>query len=205
MPNKVIEILTKVGAVLSNGHFVGTSGKHFDAYLNKDALFPHTAETSKICSIIARSTKHLEIDIVAAPALGGLFFSQWVAHHLSRLRRKEILATFTEKTSDNDQVFTRGYDKLIKGKKVLVVEDFVTTGNTVRKVVKGVNAAGGKVVAVCVLVNKDNKNVSAKTFSATLITLADFAVENYDANRCPMCKKNVPVNTAFGHGKKFAK
>ncbi len=203
MGNKVIQILTKVGAILPNSHFVGTSGRHFDTYLTKDALFPHTAETSEICKFFAEQNKHLEMDVVAAPALGGLIFSQWIAHHLSQLKGKEILAVFTEKTPENDQIFTRGYDKLVKGKNVLVIEDFTTTGGSAKKVVESVQKADGNVIGVCVMVNKDPVNVNSATFGVPFTALADLVVENYEADTCPLCKNNIPVNITFGHGKKF--
>lgn len=203
MRNKVIDILTGLGAILTNNHFVGTSGRHFGTYLNKDALFPHTAETSKICALVAQKAKQLQIDVVVAPALGGLILSQWVAHHLSRIKNKKILATFTEKTPENNQIITRGYDKLIKNRNILVVEDFITTGGSVKKTINSVRKAGGRIVAVCALVNKNPRNVSSKNLGVPLITLADLPIESYDANDCPMCKINQPVNTVLGHGKKF--
>ena len=54
---EIIDILTKVGAILVNGHFVGTSGLHFDTYINKDFLYPHTEETSHICKILQKNIK----------------------------------------------------------------------------------------------------------------------------------------------------
>jgi orotate phosphoribosyltransferase len=201
--NEVIEILTKVGAILPDSHFVGTSGRHFDTYLTKDALFPHTQETSRICQLLAEANKDLDIDVVAAPALGGLILSQWVAHFLSEIKGKEILAVFTEKTPDNNQIFTRGYDKYVKGKKILIIEDFTTTGGSAKKVVDSVRAAGGAVAKVCVMVNKNPAQVTEAMFNAPFQALSELVVENFDAASCPLCKNNVPVNVTVGHGKKF--
>lgn len=198
----VIEILKKVGAVLADSHFVGTSGRHFDTYITKDALFPHTAETSEICRMFAEKNKDLDIDAVAAPALGGIIVAQWTAHHLSQIRGKEILAVFTEKTAENDQVFTRGYDAHVRGKKVLVLEDLTTTGGSVKKVVESVQKAGGTVAAVCVMVNRDPVNVNSATLGVPFSALGELVVQSYDAADCPLCKNGVPVNTQFGHGLK---
>ena len=74
MNDEVIAILKKTKAILTDDHFVGTSGKHFATYINKDALYPHTKETSRIGELFAEKNKHLEIDVVAAPALGGTPF-----------------------------------------------------------------------------------------------------------------------------------
>lgn len=203
MPSqKVIEILKKVGAVLTDDHFVYTSGKHGSVYVNKDALYPHTAESSEVGKMFAEKFKDLGIDVVAAPALGGIILSQWTAYHLSQLKGKDVLGVYTEKTPEKNQVFTRGYDKLIKGKKVLVIEDLTTTGGSVRKVVDSVKAAGGNVVAVCVMVNRDPKTVTSALIGVPFMSLGVLEAESFDADACPLCKQNVPINVTVGHGKK---
>ena len=57
MNNEVIEILEKTGALMINGHFVGTSGRHIDTYVNKDALYTHPEQTSKVCKLMAKATE----------------------------------------------------------------------------------------------------------------------------------------------------
>ncbi len=201
--SKVLDLLKQTGAVLSNGHFVGTSGKHFGTYVNKDALYPHTAQTSEICKMMADKVKELEVDVVVGPALGGIILSQWVAYHLSQIKNKEILGVYTEKDADKNQVFTRGYNKLVAGKKVLVVEDLTTTGGSAKKVVESARAAGAEVVAVVVMVNKNPKEVTADFFSAPFYFLDILEVPVYSQADCPLCKLGVPINITVGHGKKF--
>jgi orotate phosphoribosyltransferase len=201
--NDVISILKKVQAVLTDGHFVYTSGKHGSVYVNKDAVYPHTKEASQIGKLFAEKFKNKNIDVVAAPALGGIILSQWTAYHLSKLKKKEVLGVYTEKTADNNQVFTRGYDKLVKGKNVLVIEDLTTTGGSVRKVVDTVRATGGKVVGIGVMINRDPKNVTSEVVGGPFISLGILKAEAFDEKKCPLCKKNVPINTNVGHGKKY--
>src|SRR5690348_11564584 len=128
MNNEALELLKKTKALLMDSHFVGTSGRHMAIYINKDALYPHTKETSRMGELFAEQNKELDIDVVAAPALGGIVLSTWTAYHLSRLKKKEVLGVYTEKDAEKNQVFTRGYDALVKGKNVLVIEDLTTTG-----------------------------------------------------------------------------
>ena len=201
--NEVVEILKKIGAVITDSHFVYTSGKHGSVYINKDALYPHTAETSRVGEMFAQKYKEMDIDVVAGPALGGIILSQWTAFHLSQLKGKEILGVYTEKTPDKQQIFTRGYDKHVKGKKVLVIEDLTTTGGSVRKVVDSVKAAGGEVVAVCVMVNRDPKNVTSEVVGGPFSALGVLKAQAFDEVECPLCKTNVPINTDVGHGKKY--
>jgi orotate phosphoribosyltransferase len=200
---EALELLRKTQALLTDSHFVGTSGKHLSLYINKDALYPHTAETSRMGELFAEKNKDLDIDVVAGPALGGIILSTWTAYHLSRLKNKEILGVYTEKDANSNQVFTRGYDKLVKGKKVLVIEDLTTTGGSVKKVVESVRGAGGEVVQVCVMVNRDAEDVTSETVGAPFSALAELKTEAWDEADCPLCKQNVPIDTTVGHGKKF--
>jgi orotate phosphoribosyltransferase len=201
--NDVISILKKTGAVLTNGHFVYTSGKHGSIYVNKDAVYPHTKETSKIGRMFAEKFKDKNVDVVAAPALGGIVLSQWTAYHLSKLLKKEVLGVYTEKDANANQIFSRGYDKLIKGKRVLVIEDLTTTGGSVRKVVDTVRAAGGKVVGIGVMINRDPKNVTSMVVGGPFLTLGVLKAEAFDEKKCPLCKKGIPINTNVGHGRKY--
>lgn len=199
----VIEILKKVGALIPNDHFVGTSGMHIDTYINKDALYPHTKETSEVGKLFAEKYKDKNIDVVVAPALGGIILSVWTAHHLSQLNSKDVLGVYTEKTPEGNQIFTRGYDKYISGKNILIVEDLTTTGGSVLKVVNVVKEKDGNIVGVCVMVNKNPKLVNSETLGIPFDSLSEFPVEAYEAKDCPLCKAGVPVNVTVGHGKKF--
>ena len=197
---EIIKILERVGALL-HGHFVGASGRHLDTYINKDALYPNTKEVSKVGRLIAQKNKNLNIDVIVAPALGGIILSQWTAYHLSKLKKKKILGIYTEKDKDDNQVLRRGYDKLVKGKNILIVEDITTTGGSVKKVIESVRMAGGKVKRASVMVNRDSKNVNSTTIGALFSSLGILAAKSWDKNDCPMCKKGIPIDTQVGHGR----
>jgi orotate phosphoribosyltransferase len=201
--NKVIAILKNVGAVLTDEHFVYTSGKHGSVYINKDALYPHTAEASKVGRMFADRYKAARVDTVVAPALGGIILSQWTAFHLSKLQGKEVLGIYTEKDAEKNQIFTRGYDRFVKGKRVLVIEDLTTTGGSVLKVVNSVRAAGGTVVAVGVMVNRNPDEVNATMMGAPFHALGELRAQAFEEKDCPLCKKGIPLNQTVGHGKKF--
>jgi len=201
--SKVVDILKSVEAVITDSHFVGTSGKHFATYINKDALYPHTKQTSKICQMFAEKVKDLEIDAVVGPALGGIILSTWTAHHLSEIKGREILGVYTEKDASSNQVFTRGYDKIVAGKKILVVEDLTTTGGSAKKVAESIKNVGGAVAAIIVMVNRSPKEVTSEYFGAPFYALDVVEVPTYDEADCPLCKAGVPINTKIGHGKKY--
>ncbi len=199
----VITILKNAGAVLTDDHFVYTSGKHGSVYVNKDALYPHTRESSRVGRMFAEKYKDLTIDTVVAPALGGIILSQWTAYHLSALKDAEIFGIYTEKDAEKNQVFTRGYDRFVKGKNVLVIEDLTTTGGSVLKVVNSVRGAGGNVVAVGVMVNRNPDSVNETMMGAPFHALGVLKAEAFEEKDCPLCAKGVAINTTVGHGKKY--
>ncbi|HMS22343.1 MAG TPA: phosphoribosyltransferase family protein [Candidatus Levybacteria bacterium] len=199
----VLAILKKVGAIITDDHFVYTSGLHGAIYINKDALYPHTEDASQVGMLLARKAEDLDVDVVVGPALGGIILSTWTAYHLSSLKNKEILGIYTEKDENKNQVFTRNYDTLVKDKNVLIVEDLTTTGGSVKKVVESVRNAMGRVTAVLVMVNRNPKLVNGETIGAPFISLGELPVETWTEEKCPLCKEGKPINTRVGHGKKY--
>lgn len=209
MKNDVISILKKVGAVITDSHFVYTSGKHGSVYIRKDKLYPHVQLTSDVCSLVADKVSDWKIDVVAGPALCGIVLSQWVAYHLSKKTNKEVMSIFTEKSYDDKQLFDRpqmfkrGYDALVTGKRVLVVEDLTTTGASVKKVVERVKEAKGKVIGVYVLVNRNPEGINDDYMQAPFHSLSVFKADAYEEKECQLCKKGIPLNTEVGHGREF--
>ena len=201
---EVLQVLGKVGAVIADSHIVYTSGKHGMAYVNKDAVYPHTAETSRLCRAIAERFADDNVQIVIAPAIGGVILSQWTAHHLSEMNGREVLGVYAEKSEGGDTfVIKRGYDKLIAGKNVLVVEDVLTTGGSAKKVVEATRAIGGNVVGLGVLCNRGGITPQDVADVPRLISLVNMKLDTFDEVTCPLCKQNVPVNTDVGKGREF--
>jgi len=174
----VLEILKQNNAVITDDHFVYTSDRHGSVYINKDVIYPHTAVTSQIGKIFAETFNNLDIDAVIAPAIGGIILSQWTAYHLSKLKGKEILGIYTEKNLEKNQIFTRGYDKLVHGKNILVVEDITTTGGSVKKVIRSIEEHGGNILAIGIMVNRDPKNVTSEAIGYPYTALSELYVSH---------------------------
>lgn len=198
-----LKLFEQCSAILTNNHFVYTSGKHGANYVNKDAVYPHTAIISALCQQIAEQCPQ-NIDVVAGPTVGAVIISQWVAHYLSQKQGRDILAVFAEENPDKTRVFRRGYDKLIAGKQVLIVEDILTTGGSVKAVVAAVKNLGGTVAGIFALCNR-GQVISAMVGDVPLQSLVQLQFEMWDAAACPLCAKGVPVNTQIGKGKEFVK
>ena len=199
--SEALAIFEKANAILLEDHVVYTSGKHGSAYINKDAVYPHTAEISKLCKGFAEHFADKNIDVVIAPALGGIILSQWTAHHLSTLTGKEVLSAYSEKNEDGGFVIKRGYDKLIKKKRILVVEDVLTTGGSVKKVIEKVQSHEGNIVGVAALCNRGQVRKENLGSIPELYSLLEVKFDTYEAENCPLCEKRIPVNTNVGKGK----
>jgi orotate phosphoribosyltransferase len=152
--------------------------------------------------MMAEKWKDKGVDVVVGPALGGIILSTWTAYHLTQMEGREVLGVYTDKDENKNQIFTRGYGDLIPGKNILVVEDITNTGGSAKKVVDTVKAAGGNVVGVCVMVNRD-PSITNETVGAPFEALATFPAEAWDEAELPERIKARPVNTNVGHGKKY--
>ncbi len=200
---EAMEIFDETEAILT-GHFVYVQGGHGPKYANKDAVYPHTKKIRRLCLAIAEKFKDDGIEAVIGPAIGGVIISQWVADYLTDLTGREVLAVFANKNKDETGfVIKRGYDKLIKGKKVLVVEDVTTTGKSVKMVVELTALTGGIVVGVGVLFNRGGVTSKDIANPPKFVALLNVRFETYPEENCPLCKYGVPINTDVGKGAEF--
>lgn len=208
LEEEILQLLAQAGAVITDSHIVYTSGKHGSAYVNKDAIYPDTKLISRLCEDLAMKFVGEIVEVVVAPALGGIVLTQWVAHHLSGLTAafpmaEDTLAVYAEKTANGDFVLARGYDKLVNGKRVLVLEDVLNTGGSAKKVVELVRATGGKVVGLGALCNRGGVTSHDVGDVPRLISLVDIKLDAWDEGECPMCAQGVPINVDIGKGKDF--
>lgn len=205
MNNKdALTLLKESGAILE-GHFIGVSGRHLSVYVNKDAFLPHTSVVSALARMMAEKHKDQAIDVVVGPAVGGIPLSTWTAHHLSELTGREVLSVFTEKSPEGGQLLKRGYDKVVAGKRILAVEDTVTTGGSVLSTIQAIQAAGGEVVQLALIMNRDPKRITSETFGVPMSALAELDAESYTEEEVPEWLKKIPINTTVGHGAKYLK
>src|SRR3989344_4330629 len=199
---QVLEVLQTVGAFRS-GHFVFTSGLHADTYVNKDALYPHTTETSRLCREMARRFKDKDIEAVSGPAIGAAILAQWTAFHLTDMMGREVYAAGAEKDGQGGFILRRGYDKIVEGKNVLIVEDLTTTGGSLKKAIEVAQAAGGNVVGAIALCNRWDVTKEMIGNPRIFDQLVKLHLEQWPESECELCQGNIPVNTDIGHGKDF--
>ncbi len=167
----------QTGAILK-GHFKLTSGRHSDTYMQSAKLFIDTKQSEIVCKALAEKLAGEKIDLVVSPAVGGILMGYEVARQLG------VPNIFAER-ENGEMTLRRGFS-VEKGTKVVVVEDVVTTGGSVKEVVKLVQGLGAEVVAVASLVDRSN---GAVDFGVKYVNLISMEVVSYDPDECPICKE----------------
>ncbi|MFO0764874.1 MAG: phosphoribosyltransferase family protein [Patescibacteria group bacterium] len=189
---------------LLTGHFVLASKKHSANYLNKVALFLRPKRTHAMGMGMANDFLASGIQTVVAPELGAIPLGDHTAYWLDMLANQPVDSVIAEKKQDDrkDFVFSRGYDEFVRGRRVLIVEDVLTTGGSVRKVVDLVRATGGEVVGVAALCNRGG--VTAETLGAPVLRqLITLTLDSWEEADCPLCREGVPINTNVGKGAEY--
>ncbi|MDK2932408.1 MAG: orotate phosphoribosyltransferase [Clostridiales bacterium] len=178
---RVLEILKEAG-VLLEGHFLLTSGRHSSKYLQCAKIFQHTKYSEELCKALAEKFKDENVDVVIGPAIGAILISYEVSRWL---RVKNIFAE-----RENGVMTLRRNFTIAKGQNVLVVEDVVTTGGSVKEVMKVVEDLGGKVIGVGAIVDRTGGKINFGTKFESVISLN---VESYEPDQCLLCKQGIPV------------
>jgi len=193
-----------VGA-LQKGHFVYASGQHGPEYVNKDALQTNPRLLDFVAGLLALPfcfNGHGFGAVVGAEK-GGITLAFAVAHRIINPERGlGAAAAFAEKDGEGGFVLRRGFDKVVAHKSVLVVEDILTTGESAKRVVEAVRAAHGCVMGVSAIFNR-GKVTATDLDVPELFSLIEEEMVSYPADSCPLCDRDVPINTEFGHGAKF--
>ncbi|WP_031499110.1 orotate phosphoribosyltransferase [Bryobacter aggregatus] len=172
----------KTGAYLT-GHFRLTSGLHSSEYLQsaKVLQYPHYAE--KFGRDIREALPAGEVDVVCAPAMGGLIIGHEVA------RAYGVRFIFTERDSEGKMTLRRGFG-ITPGEKVVIVEDVITTGGSTREVVELLRSMGAVVVAAASIIDRSG---GAADVGVPRVALATLHVMTYDPSSCPLCAQGLEV------------
>lgn len=183
MMNKeqILEIFQKTGALLE-GHFLLTSGRHSKQYMQCAKVFQYPEYAQELAQKLIKAFKDDEVDMVIGPAVGGII----LAYEVSRgLGVKNIFA----EREEGVMALRRGFE-IPSGAKVLVVEDVITTGGSVKEVVDLVAKEGGKTIGAGILVDRSNQAID---FGVKLHSLLKLDVQSYPAEECPLCQEDIQL------------
>ena len=178
----VESLFKKTGAVL-DGHFLLTSGLHSPVYWEKFRILEHPEYTQKLCAMIAKRFKAEKIDVVAGPTTGGIILAFEVAKQLG------VRCIFAEKEESGKRAFRRGF-VLNPGERVLVVDDVLTTGKSVKEVLEAVAEKNAYVVGIGVLVDRSEHDLK---LGYPLFSCLRSVTPAYEPEECPLCKASKPL------------
>jgi orotate phosphoribosyltransferase len=176
----IVLSLEDAGAILA-GHFRLTSGRHSDRYVQCARVLEDPALVTRLAGAMVDRLADAGIDLVAAPAVGGIIIGFAVAQAL------DVKFIFSER-ENGVMTFRRGFE-VPAGARVLVVEDVVTTGGSVAEVVDLVRRAGGVPVAVASIIDRGGP----KSFDVELFPLLRLQVESWEPVSCALCAAEVPL------------
>ncbi|MCL6562310.1 MAG: orotate phosphoribosyltransferase [Firmicutes bacterium] len=176
-----LEELKETGAYLE-GHFLLTTGRHSDRFFLMARLTEHPRRLERWTDHLALRVRRFSPRAVVGPAVGGIIPAYALARAL------DARALFCEKV-DQGMAFRRGF-RLEPGEPVVVIEDAVTTGSSVQKVIDAVQAAGGMVRAVAALVDRTGGHSPwPYPYEACLRV----RVDSWEPSDCPLCRAGVPL------------
>jgi len=178
--NEILAMYEDAGALL-NGHFVLSSGRHSARYLQSALVLMNINHATELAKTLIAKVDPQAIDMVVAPAIGGLVIGQEVA----RLLNKPFI--FTER-KEGEMQMRRGFT-ISDATRLLVVEDVITTGGSVRECIEVVREHGGNPVEILAVV--DRAPDAEGRFDIPFATAISLSVETYDPTDCPMCKEGL--------------
>jgi orotate phosphoribosyltransferase len=174
--DEVLDVFRECGALLE-GHFILSSGLRSPVFLQKARVFMYPAKAEVLCRALAeviRATGYDDINKVVSPAIGGIIPGYETARHLG------VPAIYTER---QDGVFQlrRGFE-LAPGEKVIIVEDIVTTGLSIRECIDAIRKIGADVASAACLIDRSGGEADV---GVPLVSLARYKVPAYPADALP--------------------
>jgi orotate phosphoribosyltransferase len=177
------QIFEKSGAVLK-GHFLLTSGLHSPVYWEKFHVLQYPQYTQELCRLIAGHFSGQDIQVVAGPTTGGIILAFETARQLG------VRGIFAEKKEGStERAFKRGFT-LDPGERVLLVDDILTTGGSIREVIAAISRTKGKLVGIGVLVDRSERPLE---FDVPFFSCVRSPAVTYRPEECPLCAAKIPL------------
>ena len=177
----MLKIFKTVGAI-KEGHFLLASGLHSPVYWEKFRILQHPHHTERLCCLIAQHFKGQKIDVVAGPTIGGVILAFETARQLG------VRGIFAEREGEA-RVFRRDFE-IAPGERILIVDDVLTTGNSLRGTISAVDKLGGIVIGIGVLVDRAEENID---FNLPFFSCLHAPTTVYSPEECPLCAAHIPL------------
>ncbi|MFD2649294.1 orotate phosphoribosyltransferase [Devosia albogilva] len=173
--DEVLDVFRECGAMLE-GHFILSSGLRSPVFLQKARVFQYPAQTEKLCRALAERIRAEipGVTKVVSPAIGGIIPGYETARHL------DVPALYTERVEGQFEL-RRGFE-IAADDRVVVVEDIVSTGLSIRECVDALRKIGANVVAAACLIDRSGGEADV---GVPLISLIEYKVPAYPADQLP--------------------
>ncbi|MBV9688188.1 MAG: orotate phosphoribosyltransferase [Ktedonobacteraceae bacterium] len=181
----LLELFQRLG-VVTHGHFVLSSGRHSDEYWEKFRLLEWPRVTQQLCERIAERYRTAAIEAVVGPTTGGALLAQEVARQL------DTRCLIAEPALINQgRELRRGFT-LRAGERVLIVDDVLTTGLSLRETIAAVERYAPNTIGIVVLIDRSGDN-AAQQFSVPCHALFTISARSYLPEDCPFCAQGLPI------------
>jgi len=188
--DEIIKKLEETGAILE-GHFLLTSGKHSNKYIEKFRVLENPKTLDLVCGEMAGLFQDKNVEIVLSAAIGGILLCGGVGRHLG------VKHIFAERI-DGELCLRRGFD-LPKGVKVLIVEDIVTTGGSIFELIDLANNYEADIIGICSLVDR---SLTKNDFRYNYKSLVNLPIDSWEEEDVPEWLKEIPITSPGRSGKK---
>lgn len=178
---EVVALYEQHGGLLK-GHFALTSGLHSSEYWQSARVMAHPSAAELLGAALAEACRPLDATLVVGPAMGGLI----IAHEVARALGAPMM--FTER-QDGAMILRRGF-AVGSGDRVLIVEDVITTGGSVKEVLAVMRHQGAAVVGVGCIVDRSSAQAN---FDVPLCALTEATPVTYEPADCPLCRQGTPA------------
>ncbi|MFA5478847.1 MAG: phosphoribosyltransferase family protein [Candidatus Muiribacteriota bacterium] len=172
----VLALLTNMDAIIE-GHFEMKNGKHTNLYIQLGIALQHPDIAADFAEQMASKFFGENIDVVVSCATSGIVIGHEVA------KQMEARHIFGEWESENIK-FKKGF-KINSGDRILIVDDVINTGATVKALVKKVREDGGNITGVVCVVDRAEKAIKMTPEIKSLLALR---LPVYKKEECEMCK-----------------
>ena len=190
-PRELLKLLQETGAML-DGHFLLTSGRHSNVYIEKFRILEDPRALDDVCRAMSETVQNQNVELVLGAAIGGILIAGGVGRYL------DVKHIFSERV-DGKMELRRGFS-ITKGQRIIIVEDIITTGGSVFELIQLAKDYEAEIVHVVNLVDRSSGEVNFEVPTTALLTIPS---ESWEPEDCPLCQKEVAITQRGRTGKQM--
>ena len=190
-PRELLKLLQETGAML-DGHFLLTSGRHSNVYIEKFRILEHPRALGDVCRAMSETIQNQNVELVLGAAIGGILIAGGVGRYL------DVKHIFSERV-DGKMELRRGFS-ITKGQRIIIVEDIITTGGSVFELIQLAKDYEAEIVHVVNLVDRSSGEVKFEVPTTSLLTIPS---ESWEPEDCPLCQQGVAITQRGRTGKQM--